>query len=130
MDNSPAQLILPAYGRARLMYLNHCPARTAKGLSGERKSCRLCEKNQGCLGQALTDRRGENFPLLPVHMDEGCVVQLLNSRARNLGSVDLPVHILLDFTLENREEALRILRAYRNQSAETAYTERFDQGVE
>lgn len=130
MEKSPAQLILPVYGRARLMYLNHCPARTAKGLSGERKNCRLCDRNQGCLGQTLTDRRGENFPLLPVRMDEGCMVQLLNSRARNLGSVDLPVHILLDFTLENRDEALRILRAYRDQSAEAAYTERFDQGVE
>ena len=130
MALSPAQLILPVYGRARLMYLNHCPARTAKGLSGERKNCRLCEKGQGCIGQALTDRRGEAFPLLPVRMDEGCLVQLLSCRARSLGNTDLPVHILLDFTLESREEALSVLRAYRCGNADSAYLERFDQGVE
>ena len=82
------------------------------------------------IGQALTDRRGEAFPLLPVRMDEGCLVQLLSCRARSLGKIDLPVHILLDFTLESREEALSILRAYRCGNADSAYLERFDQGVE
>lgn len=130
MDASPAQLILPVYGRARLMYLNHCPARTAKGLSGHRAACRLCEKGEGCLGQALTDRKGENFPLLPVRMDEGCLVQLLSCRARRLGQTELPVHILLDFTIESREEALSILRACREGNADFLYFERFEQGVE
>lgn len=129
-EKSPAQLILPVYGRARLMYLNHCPARTAKGLSGDRAACRLCEKGQGCLGQSLTDRKGEAFPLLPVRMEEGCLVQLLNSRARSLGTTDLRLHILLDFTLESREEALEILRAYRSGSSDSLYFERFEQGVE
>lgn len=130
MHESPAQLILPVYGRARLMYLNHCPARTAKGLSGNRAACRLCEKGEGCLGQSLTDRKGEAFPLLPVRMEEGCLVQLLSCRARRLGQTELPVHILLDFTTESREEALSILRACREGSADSLYFERFEQGVE
>jgi len=130
IEDSPAQLILPVYGRARLMYLNHCPARTAKGLSGNRAACRLCEKGEGCLGQSLTDRKGESFPLLPVRMEEGCLVQLLSCRARKLGQTDLPVHALLDFTLESREEALSILRAYREGIADSLYFERFEQGVE
>ena len=130
IENSPAQFLLPVYGRARLMYLNHCPARTAKGLRGERKNCRLCEKGEGCIGRSLTDRRGESFPLLPVRMDEGCLVQLLSNRARNIGNSDLPVHLLLDFTLESRLEALDVMRAYRQGMAECVYSERFEQGVE
>ena len=110
-----AQLILPVYGRARLMYLNHCPART---------------------GQALTDRMGERFPLLPVRMDAGCLVQLLSCQVRSLSALASPkLHWLLDFTLEEPEEALRILRAYRalreGGSAEIpCFAERFDRGVE
>lgn len=130
ISQSPAQLILPVYGRSRLMYLNHCPARTAKGLSGNRAACRLCEKGEGCLNQTLTDRKGEKFPLLPVRMEEGCLVQLLSCRARKLGQTDLRVHTLLDFTLESREEALHILRAYRENRVEALYFERFEQGVE
>jgi len=130
IDKSPAQLILPVYGRARLMYLNHCPARTAKGLKGERQNCRLCEKGEGCIGQALTDRRGEAFPLFPLRMEEGCLVQLLSNRARNIGNTDLPVHLLLDFTLESRLEALDVTRAYRQGMAQCVYSERFEQGVE
>ena len=130
IESTPAQMILPVYGRSRLMYLNHCPARTAKGLKGNRAACRLCEKGEGCIGQTLTDRRGENFPLLPVRMDEGCLVQLLSSRARNIGNTDLPVHLLLDFTLESRPEALDVMRAYRQGMAECVYCERFEQGVE
>ncbi|MBR5231456.1 MAG: U32 family peptidase [Clostridia bacterium] len=130
-EAADARFILPVYGRARLMYLNHCPARTAKGLSAGRENCRLCEKGQGCIGQSLTDRRGEAFPLLPVRMPEGCLVQLLSNRVRNLGEKALPrMHCLLDFTLESKEEALDILRAWREGKAVSLYTERFEQGVE
>ena len=131
-----AQLILPVYGRARLMYLNHCPARTALGLSGERQGCCLCAQGRGCAGQALTDRMGERFPLLPVRMDAGCLVQLLSCQVRSLSALASPkLHWLLDFTLEEPEEALRILRAYRalreGGSAEIpCFAERFDRGVE
>ena len=131
-----AQLILPVYGRARLMYLNHCPARTALGLSGERQGCCLCAQGRGCVGQALTDRMGERFPLLPVRMDAGCLVQLLSCQVRSLSALASPkLHWLLDFTLEEPEEALRILRAYRalreGGSAEIpCFAERFDRGVE
>ena len=131
-----AQLILPVYGRARLMYLNHCPARTALGLSGERQGCCLCAQGRGCAGQALTDRMGERFPLPPVRMDAGCLVQLLSCQVRSLSALASPkLHWLLDFTLEEPEEALRILRAYRalreGGSAEIpCFAERFDRGVE
>lgn len=130
-------LILPVYGRARLMYLNHCPARTARGLTAGREKCRLCEQGKGCLGQALTDRRGEQFPLLPVRMERGCLVQLLSCRARSLnGRADRTLSWLLDFTLEDAAQAASITRAYRalldgNSAAPVPGSpERYDVGVE
>lgn len=128
--------ILPVYGRARLMYLNHCPARTALGLSGDRSHCVLCAEGKGCEGQALTDRRGEAFPLLPLHTEAGCLVQLLSCKARSLSDrADGRLSWLVDFTIESREEAVRVTRAYRalldgGQALIPGSLERYDVGVE
>ena len=128
--------LLPVYGRARLMYLNHCPARTALGLSGSRSACDLCAKGRGCRGQALTDRRGERFPLLPLRMEEGCLVQLLSCQVRSLnGLADRRLSWLLDFTLEGAQEAAAVTCAYRalldgQPAAVAGSLERFDTGVE
>ena len=131
-----AEMILPVYGRARLMYLNHCPARTALGLSGARQGCDLCERGRGCLGQALTDRRGERFPLLPVRMEEGCLVQLLSCQVRSLSErAPRALSWLLDFTVETPEEAAGVTAAYcrlRQGCGDgvPGSLERFDAGVE
>lgn len=128
--------ILPVYGRARLMYLNHCPARTALGLTEGRARCRLCDQGKGCRGQALTDRRGEGFPLLPVRLERGCLVQLLHCRPRSLNDrADRRVSWLLDFTVETKEEALRVTQAYRTllqggQARVDGSLERWETGVE
>ena len=128
--------ILPVYGRARLMYLNHCPARTALGLSGDRSHCDLCSQGRGCQGQALTDRRGEAFPLLPLHTAAGCLVQLLSCKVRSLNDrADRGLSWLLDFTLESGEEAVRVTAAYRalldgGQALIPGSLERYDVGVE
>ena len=128
--------ILSVYGRARLMYLNHCPARTALGLSGDRSHCGLCAEGKGCEGQALTDRRGEAFPLLPLHTEAGCLVQLLSCKARSLSDrADGRLSWLVDFTIESREEAVRVTRAYRalldgGQALIPGSLERYDVGVE
>ena len=131
-----ASFILPVYGRARLMYLNHCPARTAMGLQGDRRGCELCAKGLGCAGQALTDRRGESFPLLPVRTENGCLVQLLSCQTRSLcGLAQKNISWLLDFTIESPEEAAAITRAYRTimdggKAEIPGSLERFDAGVE
>lgn len=129
--------ILPVYGRARLMYLNHCPARTELKLKSGRENCRLCEEGKGCLGRALTDRRGESFPLLPLRLDAGCLVQLLSCRVRSLNDrADRSLSWLLDFTLESLDEALAVIRAYRRMldgkgtEMISGSHERFDAGVE
>ena len=128
--------ILPVYGRARLMYLNHCPARTALGLSGDRSHCGLCAEGKGCEGQALTDRRGEAFPLLPLHTEAGCLVQLLSCKARSLSDrADGRLSWLVDFTVESPEEAVRVTRAYRalldgGHALIPGSLERYDVGVE
>ena len=118
------------------MYLNHCPARTALGLSGDRSHCGLCAEGKGCEGQALTDRRGEAFPLLPLHTEAGCLVQLLSCKARSLSDrADGRLSWLVDFTIESREEAMRVTRAYRTlldggQALIPGSLERYDVGVE
>ena len=136
-DAAPeSAFLLPVYGRARLMYLNHCPARTALQLREGRENCRLCEQGRGCRGQALTDRRGQAFPLLPLRMPEGCLVQLLSCQVRSLNDrAPRGLSWLLDFTLETAEEALQITGAYRTlldggNARVPGSLERWDTGVE
>lgn len=74
-------MLVPAYGRAQLMLLHHCPARTYLGLSKGHASCRLCDdgKDDALAGTALIDRRNTAFPLLRQRLPEGCLVRLMNS---------------------------------------------------
>ncbi|MBO4377661.1 MAG: DUF3656 domain-containing protein, partial [Clostridia bacterium] len=128
--------ILPVYGRARLMYLNHCPARTALGMQGKRDKCDLCSQGCGCLGHTLTDRMGKNFPLLPVHEDEGCLVQLLSCDIRELGGyADRRFSWLIDLTVESEEESCALVKSWRaakdgGRLPETGALERYISGVE
>ncbi len=78
-DNPP--LLVPAYGRAQLMLLHHCPARTYLGMGKGHASCRLCDENKSdaLKGTAFIDRRNTVFPLLRQRLPEGCLVRLMNS---------------------------------------------------
>ena len=80
MAGNPPMLV-PAWGRAQLMLLHHCPARTYLGLSKGHASCRLCDdgKDDALAGMALIDRRNTAFPLLRQRLPEGCMVRLMNS---------------------------------------------------
>ncbi len=80
MAGNPPVLV-PAYGRAQLMLLHHCPARTYLRLSKGHASCRLCDENKpdALKGTAFTDRRNTVFPLLRQRLPEGCLVRLMNS---------------------------------------------------
>jgi putative protease len=74
-------MLVPAYGRAQLMLLHHCPARTYLGLAKGHANCRLCDdsKADALQGTALIDRRSTAFPLLRQRLPEGCLVRLMNS---------------------------------------------------
>lgn len=80
MAGNPPMLV-PAWGRAQLMLLHHCPARTYLGLSKGHASCRLCDdsKADALAGTALIDRRNTAFPMLRQRLPEGCLVRLMNS---------------------------------------------------
>ena len=80
MAGNPPMLV-PAWGRAQLMLLHHCPARTYLGLSKGHASCRLCDdgKADALAGNTLIDRRNTAFPLLRQRLPEGCLVRLMNS---------------------------------------------------
>lgn len=74
-------VVVPAYGRAQLMLLHHCPARTALNLDHGHAGCALCDRGdpRALAGTALTDRKGYDFPLLRQRLPEGCLVRLMNS---------------------------------------------------
>ena len=80
------EMILPVYGRTRLMLLNHCPARTVRRLEAGREACDLCARGQGADGACLRDRMGAEYPLLPQRLPEGCVISLMGSKPLHLSA--------------------------------------------
>lgn len=108
-------LILPVYGRTRLMLLNHCPMRTALGLKEGREQCNLCQQGRGAAGTCLTDRMGADDPLFPIRLPEGCLVELMADRPLHLsGHLDGMERLswLLDFTDETTEQAAAVTAHY------------------
>lgn len=104
--------ILPVYGRAMVMQLNHCPERCFRGLSGSQTGCQLCRAGEGTRGRYLRDRRGAAFPLYPVRLPEGCINALLFHTPVNLFESAIGSHWLLDFTLEKDEIMFSLISAY------------------
>ena len=109
------ELILPVYGRTRLMLLNHCPVRTQMHLKTGRASCELCSRGQGALGTCLTDRMGAAYPLMPLRLPEGCQIELMADKPLHLsGRLADMRHIswLVAFTDEPIREQVRIAAHY------------------
>ena len=107
------ELLLPVYGRAQLMQLNHCPERLHRGLSAGRAGCRLCEKGEGARGRALEDRFGCRYPLSPVFFDRGCLVSLHHHKPLHLSSLAARgTSWLMDLRQETPEAAAAVTRHY------------------
>ena len=105
------ELILPVYGRTRLMILNHCPLRTSLGLTRGREQCERCRRGNGALGTYLTDRMGADYPLLPLRLPEGCQIELMADKPLDLsGRLEglAPLSWLVSLTDETPEDALRV----------------------
>ncbi len=118
LTNHPQRYLLPVYGRTRLMLLNHCPLRTAKGLQEGHADCRLCDSGNGAAGTALTDRLGAKWPLYPTRLPEGCTVGLysdkpLNAALRPEKLRTLQTSFLLTFTDETAQQVTAIVQHYR-----------------
>ena len=109
------ELILPVYGRTRLMVLNHCPPRTQMSLTDGREQCEMCRQGKGALGTCLTDRMGASYPLRPLRLPEGCQIELMADRPLHLsGRLDgmEQQSWLLTFSDEPPEEQIRITAHY------------------
>lgn len=104
-------LLLPVYGRARVMTLNHCPARLRAG-NNAAAVCRSCRSNDGH-GAMLNDQFGFSYPLKPLRMPEGCINHLLFHTPLHLGQRAPRMSWLMDFTTETRQDALAVTRWYR-----------------
>lgn len=76
-----AAVAVPVYGRAQLMILHHCPARTYLRFSAGHAGCRLCDNDHpdALKGTTLTDRRGQSFSLRRLRLPEGCLVRVMNT---------------------------------------------------
>lgn len=118
LANTPC--LLTVYGRERLMLLNHCPERVARGLSSGRSGCELCKADYmtcGTENATLTDGKGYRFPLTRTRTDEGCVVNVLNALPTDLRRFDtkrraLGAGMMLSFTTETAEEQLALTAAF------------------
>ena len=115
LNNLP--LVLPVYGRTRLMTLNHCPARTALGLHAGHESCRMCEQgsNDSLRGKRFADGLEHEFPLLRTRLPEGCIIHLYNTLPLNLSAhADKLRGIgwLVTFTTETVQEQLGITACF------------------
>ena len=109
------ELILPVYGRTRLMVLNHCPMRTVKGLSAGKDRCLMCELGKGTSGTTLKDRMGAEYPLLPCRLPKGCIVELIADKPLHLSAyLDgiPPVSYLLTFSTETAGERQAVIAHY------------------
>ena len=115
-----APILVPGYGRAQLMLLHHCPARTKLGLSKGHAECRLCDRHDrnSLEGTSLKDRKGFTFPLLRMRLPEGCRIRLMNSlptdnvqRVHAAGYAAL--HELTDESGDTLHQAVQILRGGR-----------------
>lgn len=110
------EMILPVYGRTRLMLLNHCPMRTQLGLEKGREQCSLCEKGKGAMGTVLTDRMQAHYPLYPLRLPEGCLIEMLSDRPLHLSSLLNGLsHLsyLVDFTDEDLPLQKKMIAHYK-----------------
>lgn len=99
-------LVVPVYGRTRLMTLSHCPRRTAMGLSHNRADCRMCDAKPL---SPLYDRMNIAFPMQNVRLPEGCRIHILNSVPLNLLGQEkklLPLGFTPLYAFTTEEEAV------------------------
>lgn len=113
LSESPLELILPVYGRAAIMHLNHCPERLRLGMSSNRAACTLCDQGRGVMGAFLTDRKGCHYPLWPNHMPEGCVIGLYYHEALHLSDLaEKKMSHLIDLRLLAQDDAVAVIEHY------------------
>ena len=109
-----APVTVQVYGRTQLMLLHHCPARTALGLTGGHRDCRMCDNGDGnaLAGNTLEDRMGHQFPLLRMRLPEGCLVRLMNTLPTDAADRREIRFRCAELTDESPEEAERVLEAF------------------
>jgi len=115
LDRFP--FVLPVYGRTCVMTLNHCPARTALGLSTGHEDCRMCEQDspESLRGKLFADGLSHNFPLLRTRLPEGCIIHLYNTLPLNLSAQAdklRDIGWLVTFTTETAGEQLDIAACF------------------
>ena len=120
------RLITLVYGRQELMHSEYCPVGASLGGMTRETPC-----NEICMRDrfSLKDRMGEEFPVMT---DVFCRSYIMNGKPKNLLDTTKDLQSLgftsfrVDLTTESYEEALEILRAFKNEQALTL--EAFNRG--
>ena len=109
-----APITVQVYGRAQLMLLHHCPARTALGLKSGHRDCRMCDtaEKDALAGTGLEDRMGHRFPLLRQRLPEGCLVRLMNMLPIDAADRREVRFRCMELTDETPAEAEQVLAAF------------------
>ena len=106
------------YGRLPLMITENCIVANEYGCRYANAPCKTAQKDSACAAApALTDRRGERFPVLRVW---GCRSELQNAKTLWLADRDEYRRIGLSyarlrFTTETAGECVRVFKAYLGQ---------------
>ena len=106
------------YGRLPLMITENCIVSNEYGCRYAKEHCQTAQTDSACAGcPALTDRRGEQFPVLRVW---GCRSEIQNAKTLWLADKDDYRRIglayaRLRFTTESPDECVRVLKAYMGQ---------------
>ncbi len=106
------------YGRLPLMITENCIVANEYGCRYASAPCKTAQKDSACAAApALTDRRGERFPVLRVW---GCRSELQNAKTLWLADKDEYRRIGLSyarlrFTTETAGECVRVFKAYLGQ---------------
>ena len=120
------RLITLVYGRQELMHSEYCPmGASLGGMTRETPCNEICMRDRF----SLKDRMGEEFPVMT---DVFCRSYIMNGKPKNLLDTTKDLQSLgftsfrVDLTTESYEEALEILRAFKNEQALTL--EAFNRG--
>ena len=114
LQNPLFLLLGPLFLLLDRLLLARVPARTALGLKGGHRDCRMCDtaEKDALAGTGLEDRMGHRFPLLRQRLPEGCLVRLMNMLPTDAADRREIRFRCMELTDETPVEAEQVLAAF------------------
>lgn len=113
INGSQSIICVMIYGHIQAMIMKHCFINKAE--KQEKMNCNLCKNG------FITDRKGVDYPVMK---DENCNLSILYNKPiclftklKELEKIGVS-SFLIDFTIESKEDVLRILTAYNSRKSD------------